>query len=253
MSHVSGGADQAVRAFAFGEPIAGAWGAAWLAPGASPAGVVGLTHQAAAADLRLEGVGADEPWRLTAVGTELVLEGVTEPAWRNPGAPGEGFDQLCRVSGTVENGSGRRELTCLGWRGARPPAFDPSVGSFRLVAAWFEPEEGFALVAARPRRAHGQDEEAVEAVLFDPGAPHSVAEPRLSTTYGESGRPTRAGVELWIETEPDSDHLYPRRAVGEAVAGPVGWTAGGTSLQAQPFRWFSGGREGSGVYLLGNR
>ncbi len=204
--------------------------------------------QAIAGPLLLEGVQATESWRLTAdADTELVLEALGDPAWSDPEAPGEGFHQLCRVTGTT----GGERLESLGWRSAREPASDPSVRSFRLVAGWFDDQDGFALAARRPGKAKGQDEDLIAAALFDSTGPRVVADPRLSTTYTESGQPTRAGVELWIESDADPDHLYPRRAVGQALTAPVQWNVAEVALEAQPFRWFSGGREGPGVYLLG--
>lgn len=248
---MAGGADPAVRTFAFGGAEPGGWGAAWLVPGAPATGVLGLPDRAGAEELTLEGAGPEEPWQLRTGAGELMLEGVTAAVWRDPQAPEDGFDQLCRVRGTIEAGGGRSELDCLGWRGTRPPGIDPAVSSFRLTAGWFDPDEGFSLLALRPRKASGQDEDVIDAALFDPGAARPVAEPRLSTTYTGSGEPTRAGVELWMETEPDSDHLYPRRAVGQALAPPVHWQVADVALEAQPLRWFSGGREGTGIYLLG--
>lgn len=248
---MDGGADQAVRTFAFAEPEARAWGTAWVAPGGPATGVLACGDRADAIPLQLEGTGAEEPWRLSATGVELELEVLTAPVGSHPDSAQATFDQLCRATGSMQVQGEVRELDCLGWRGTRRPAFDQKVGSFRLLSGWFEQEEGFVLLAVRPRKAKGQDEDAIEAVLFDPGSGHPVAEPRLSTTYAEPGRPERAGVELWVEAEPESDHLYPRRAVGQALAEPVRWKVAEMTLQAQPFRWFSGSRQGPGVYLLG--
>jgi hypothetical protein len=246
-----GGADQAVRSFAFAEAEARAWGAGWVTPGPPALGVLGRGDRADAFSLQLEGAGADDPWFLGGEGSDLELEGLTMPVWLDRDAPEGPFDQLCRVKGTFQLQGEARELDCLGWRGTRPATFDKDAGSFRLVCAWFDTEEGFVLRAVRPRKAKGQDEDLLEAALFDPGTGHPVAEPRLSSTYTESGQPTRAGVELWMETEPESDHLYPRRAVGEALAPAVQWKVADMSLEAQPFQWFSGSRQGPGVYLLG--
>ncbi|HEY1523506.1 MAG TPA: hypothetical protein VGF70_10885 [Solirubrobacteraceae bacterium] len=249
MTGVGGAAAPAVRAFAFAEPEAGGrWGAAWLPPGADPAGVLDVGDQPSAAPLQLDGAEATEPWRLTAdPDTELVLEGLGPPAWSDPEARQEEFHQLCRVSGVA----GGRPLESLGWRWAREPASDPAVRSFRAVAGWFDEQDGFAVAARRPGKAKGQDEDLIAAALFDPTGSRVVADPRLSTTYTESGQPTRAGVELWIEADAEPDHLYPRRAVGQAVRAPVPWRVAEVAMEAQPFRWFSGGREGPGVYLLG--
>jgi hypothetical protein len=250
MAGDGGAAEEAVRAFAFAEPEAGRWGAGWLAPGAPAVGVLALGDQAAAKPLELQGMGAEEPWRLTDGDTELALEGLGEPGWSDPEAPQEGFDQLCRVTGTVASGQSR-QLDCLGWRGSRRSAIDPAVNSFRLVAGWLDEQDGFVVLAGRPRKSKGQEEDLIAGSLFDPAGTRPVVEPRLSTTYTASGQPARAGVELWIEADADPDHLYPRRAVGQALATPVGWKVAEMAVEAQPFRWFTGGREGPGVYLLG--
>jgi hypothetical protein len=252
MTGVAGAASSAVRAFAFAEPGAGgSWGAAWLPPGAPPAGVLAFGDQTSAQPLQLEGTGVAESWRLTAdPEMELVLEGLGEPGWSNPETPADGFQQLCRVTGTVDASHGGGRLECLGWRSVGGHAIDPALNSFRLVAGWFDDQNGFALVAGRPRRSKGQDADLVTAALFDPAGARVVADPRLSTTYAESGRPTRAGVELWIEADADPDQLYPRRAVGEAMTSPVQWRVADMAVEAQAFQWFSGGRQGAGAYLL---
>jgi hypothetical protein len=254
MAGVGGAAAPAVRAFAFAEPGAGgSWGAVWLPAGAPPIGVLAAGDQTGAEPLQLEGADAAEPWRLTAnAGTELVVEGLGEPAWSTPETPADGFQQLCRVTGTVHAGHAGR-LECLGLRSVGGRAIDPALGSVRLAAGWFDDQDGFALVAGRPRKFKGQDDDLVTAALFDPAGPRVVADPRLSTTYTESGRPTRAGVELWIESEAEPEHLYPRRAVGQAVTPSVRWSVADAAVEAQAFRWFSGGREGPGVYLLVTR
>lgn len=252
MTGVGGAAAPAVRAFAFAEPgDGGSWGAVWLPADAPPVGALGAGDQTSAAPVQLEGSEATEPWRLTAdPDTELLLEGLGEPAWSNPELPADGFHQLCRVTGTLPAGQGGGRLECLGWRSVGGPAIDPGVDSIRLVAGWFEDQDGFALVAERTRKSKGQDEDVVTAAVFDAAQPRVVADPRLSTTYAGSGRPTRAGVELWIEAEADPDHLYPRRAVGQAMTPSVQWSVADAAVEAEAFRWFSGGQEGPGVYLL---
>lgn len=249
---MDGAAAPPVRAFAFAEArVGGTWGVVWLPAGAPPTGVLATGEQMSAEPLQLEGVDAAEPWRLTAEGdTDLVVEGLGEPAWSNPEAPADGFQQLCRVTGGVHTSQGGGRIDCLGWRSADAQAIDPAVNSVRLAAGWFDDHDGFALVSGRPRKFKGQDEDLVTAALFDSTGARVVADPRLSTTYTESGRPMRAGVELWIEADADPDRLYPRRAVGQAVTSSVQWSVGDVAVEALGFQWFSGGREGPGVYLL---
>jgi hypothetical protein len=253
MTVVGGAAAPAARAFAFAESDAGGrWGAAWLPPGAPSTGVLAIGDHTRTEPLQLEGADPSEPWRLTAdPDTELVLEPLGEPAWNDPEKPADGFQQLCRVTGTLGATHGGGRLECLGLRTVRGAALDPAVRSIRLVAGWFNDQDGFALLAGRPRKAKGQDEDVVAAALFEAASARVVTDPRLSTTYTESGRPTRAGVELWIEGDADPELLYPRRALGQARTAPVEWTVGEVAMEAQAFHWFSGGHEGPGVYLLG--
>src|SRR5437588_125106 len=150
----SGGAAEAVRAFAFAEPEPGRWGAAWLPPGVPGVGVVGVGDRSSPGALDLDGAGAEEAWRLKSDGgLELVLEGLGEPAPSDPDKLEDGFDQLCRVTGKAQDGG--RMVECLGWRGIRPAAGDRAVGSFRLVSGWFGAQDGFVLLAWRPRKAKG--------------------------------------------------------------------------------------------------
>ena len=162
--------------------------------------------------------------------------------------PDQGFDQLCRVSGTIDAAS----VDCPGWRGGRLQAPEPGrLTSVREVVGWFEEEEGFAVRALRPAKAKGQDHDVITAAEFDPRRVAPVEDPRLSSTTGASGELLRAGVELWVPAGEDSDQLYPRRAIGEAIQPAVGFAVESLGLEAQPFRWYSGEREGAGVYLLG--
>lgn len=191
-------------------------------------------------------------WHLTAGPTDLTLEGVSEPVWLDPREQSLGFDQLCRVTGVIEGESGHRKVDSLGWRTARPhPLGSGGAESVRQLAGWFDPDEGFALLAVRPGRGRGQDRDQVTAALFAQTGPRTVVDPRLSTTYTGEEHVARASVELWIETEEDSDTQYPRRAIGEAVAAPEVSRAEAVALEARPFRWYSGGLEGAGLYLLG--
>jgi hypothetical protein len=85
----------------------------------------------------------------------------------------------------------------------------------------------------------------------------AVEDPRLSTTYAADGWPWRAGLELWLaaagEGGGDSERQYPRRASGDAVGGRAQAEDGALTLRAQPFRWHSRARVGTGMYLLARR
>jgi hypothetical protein len=238
-----------LRIFGFGDLNGGPWGVAWIPPDPGQAALLGSAGGPPASSLQLDGEEANEPWHLSAGATDLRLEGASEPVRSEQSS---GFDQLCRVTGVVEGESGQRKVTSLGWRSARPhPLTSGELDSVRQVAGWFAADEGFALLAVRARGGRGQEGDEIAAALFVPAGSTQVADPRLSTTYTGSEEATRAGVELWVETEGESETHYPRRAIGEALAAPVQSRAEGLALQARPFRWYSGGREGAGLYLLG--
>jgi len=241
-----------LRVFAFGDLAGTAWGAAWVPSEPGPALLLGaLGESGPATSARLDGEQASEPWHLSAEGTELTLEGLGQPVPSPEAGRGTGFDQLCQVTGVIGSETGQRDIQSLGWRGGRSePLTSGRLESLRQVAAWFEPEDGFGLLAVRPEGGRGQERDQITAALFSPAGPKVVADPRLSTTYDGSGQPTRASVELWIDSEGDSETQYPRRATGQAVAEPRQGRAGALALEARPFRWY-GGLEGAGVYLIG--
>lgn len=240
------------RVFAFGDLADGSWGAAWIPSGSDQAALLGFTGGSGEASHQLDGDQASEPWHLTAGATELTLEGLGEPVSSEGPDEASGFDQLCQVTGVLAGESGQKDITCLGWRSARsePPTWG-HLESMRLAAAWFEQNEGFALLAERPEGGRGQERDRITAAVFASTGAKPVADPRLSTTYDGSERPIRASVELWIESEDDGETQYPRRAIGEALAPPAQASARALALDARPFRWYSGGMEGAGIYLFG--
>jgi hypothetical protein len=244
---------ECLRVLAFSDPESEVWGAAWIPPGSSQTAVISVGERASPVAAALEGDESSESWRLALGDSNLAVEGLGDPGADADGSQGD-FDQLCRVSGNVEADGQSREVSCLGWRSARSPAvLAGGVSSVRQVAAWFGPDDGFALLALRSSRAKGQDADAISAAMFAPVGPGPVADPRLSTTYAESGEPVRAGVEFWLQSGDDPDQQYPRRAVGQSIRASVRWTVDDLALQARPFHWHAGEREGPGIYLLGRR
>ncbi len=238
-----------LRVLAFGDLADGSWGAVWIPSEPDQAGLLGSWAGSGDTAHELEGERADEPWRLSAGETELTWEALGESVPTD--VQETGFDQLCRVTGVLDSVSGRRNIRCLGWRAARSePLTAGRLDSLRLLAAWFEQEEGFALLAARPEGGRGAERDQITAALFSAAGTQPVADPRLSTTYDSSEQPMRASVELWIETEGDSEAQYPRRAIGEAVSAQESARAGTLVLHGGPFRWYSGGLEGAGIYVI---
>jgi hypothetical protein len=209
-------------------------------------------------DASVVGAGEQHDWRVAAEGLDLVLaaSGDGAPAAPGDGAPA-GFEQLCRVRGTAVVDGEQRALDVLGRRGWRdgPPDFG-RFESVRDVSAFFEPGEGVTAVSLRRRKARGQADDLLTAVVFDPDGPHVVADPRLSTTYASDGAPLRMGLELWLEPEPQTGEeepgeQYPRRFAGEALGDPAAISRGaGWAADAVPLRCRGRGHEGAGVYLL---
>ena len=208
------------------------------------------------------GDGESEPWRLE--GDQLSL--LFTPA--GPAADGStedgsihSLDQLCAVSGTVTLDGSTHEVDCAGWRATLEGDVELSaLDSFRQTSGWFEPGDGFALVALRPRRARGHDSDLVTAAVLDPEPSARIEDPRLSTTYDDAGLPRRVGLELWFELEasepePDPEAEPPphRRAAAEAFGAALEWETAEFKLHAARLRWHSRGSHGVGIYLLGHR
>jgi hypothetical protein len=251
---VSVAAAAALRTFAFGDLDASVWGAGWL--GTTEFVALGVGADAAASSARLEGVAEGDEWRLVGEAVELTLAPAGPPVGASaPEAGIDGFEQLCTVTGRFAHGGAEQEIACLGVRGARSGDFElEHFDSARRVAAWFEPGEGMALLALRPRRSRGHDADVITAAVLDPEGGSEVADPRLSTTYSPAGHPCRAGLELWLpEDEESEQQQFPRRASGEAVGAGATSVVNGLGVEAELLRWHSRGRDGVGVYLLAQR
>jgi hypothetical protein len=156
-----------------------------------------------------------------------------------------GYEQMCRVTGTVRCGERRLKVDCLGQRGHQWGAPDwDRIELARTVSAWFPDGPGVALTSIRPDGAAGHADEAVSAFLLDAEAVTPIAEPLLSTTLDGDGRQQRASLELWEERD---DETYPHRAAGEAVCGTT-LDLGRLRLECAFFRWRMEGGEGVGRY-----
>ena len=156
-----------------------------------------------------------------------------------------GYEQLCRVSGSVRRGSERTRDDCLGQRGHQWGAPDwERLSLARTLSAWFEGGPGVALASARPEGAAGHDAELASAFMLEPEAAVAIADPRLSTTSDAEGRQRRAGLELWVG---EDDEAGPHRLAGEAVCGTT-LDLGRLRLDCAFFDWRMDGRHGVGRY-----
>jgi hypothetical protein len=235
-----------LRTVTFGSLVDGLWGAAWFAGEprlllGTPSGSLVLMR----GDETLTGLESTEDWALTASGIELSITAAAEPIHDRLEGAADGFDQLCRVRGTVAHDGVDVELDCLGRRATRTGLDLSRYKSIRDVSMWFEPDEGVALTALRPRKAKHHEKDVVAAAVLDATGGKPVVDPRLSTTYNAEGEPWRVGLELWLEEE--NGDQFPRRTAAESAPGGI---QVGDELQAAVLRAHSRGREGMGVYLL---
>jgi hypothetical protein len=242
-----------LRTLAFGDIAGGIWGAA--ISGAAPVLAFGDATGTTASSSALECAWSPDGrgWRLIGDGFDLHVEPGGEDLEESAAADGtealSGFQELCRVQGTVTLAGSAAEIDCVGTRCVIEGLDAGSLGSVRAVSGWFDDDEAFMLLALRGTRGVGQEADLVAATLFDPKGWVPVADPRLSTTYAGSGLPARANLELWIG---EGENEFPRRAAGEASGAGAAAVAGGVELRVIPLRCHSRGREGSGVYVLAN-
>lgn len=247
----------ALRTLAFGDVERTVWGAAWMpgeADGSAAATVGGDAVAPVVSSLRLSVAEEGGEWRLEGEGIVLIASPAGEIVDVRGADDIGGFDQLCRITGRFEQSSTEHAVDCLGLRTSRSGGLDlAKIASVRAISIWFEPDEGFALMALRGRKAKHHDSDAVTASVLGGEPSPPVEDPRLSTTYDAGGWPVRASLELWLAAGEGEEEQYPRRVAGEAAGARTETTAGGLDLRAEPFRWHSRGREGAGMYLLARR
>jgi hypothetical protein len=232
---------QAAAVAIFGDLEADLWGV--VIGGEQPrAAIAGVTT----ADVTFEPADLDlddgEVWTLTGNGLALRVE----RAAATTASSGERSIEPCRVSGSATAEGTERELDLGGVRSDSLAAAE--LDSLRLLGAWFPAGHEVALLSARPRRAKGQDHDAIE--LIARGEEQELAvEPRLSTTYDGDGRPRRVGVELWLGADEDEDQR-PRRVAAVATGSFASTSFDGRSLSAYALQCASRGEPGAGVYVL---
>ena len=237
------------RSLAFGDVGGELWGGG--ADLGSPALALGLAGSEAASATAVQWTEDDDGWTLRGEGVELQVTSGSEAApQRSPEPAGSevtGMEELCRVVGKVTIRDSDRAVNCVGTRCTVDGIDAGAVLSMRFVSGWFAENEAFGLLSFRAHRAVGHEDDLIAATLFDPDGWLPVADPRLSTTYGASGLPRRASLELWTG---DGENEFPRRAAAEASGPGAGVQADGFELRVVPLHCYSRGSEGSGVYVL---
>jgi hypothetical protein len=188
----------------------------------------------------------------TESGFDLTFLALAPPAAIDPAEPVArtggmvGYEQLCRVHGTVLVRGEERPIDTLGQRGHTWGDPDWSrIDSTRTVNAWLEDGTGVTVTSVRPVKGKGHDKDAAWAVVLDPAGSLHADEARLSTTYDGEGHQRRAGLELWL----GEDEGFARRAAGEVLCGST-FDLGQLRLDCAFFAWHMHGREGVGRYDL---
>jgi hypothetical protein len=173
---------------------------------------------------------------------DLQAEALSAPGSTAEGGM-DGYEQLCRFTGTATIAGERVAIDCLGQRGHSWGAPDWSkIALTRTVTAWMDTETAVSVSAVRPASARHHADEAVAATLVTSGTAVPVAEPLMSTTYDGDGRQRHAGLELWVDEDG-----FPYRAAGEVLCGTT-LDLGRLRLDAAFFAWRGEGRTGVGRY-----
>lgn len=203
------------------------------------------------AGLRTAIVTPLERWTVALDGVlDLELTAVTAPAALDASAAAakaggmQGYEQLCRVRGTVWVDGAAVAVDALGQRGHWWGAPDwRKLAMTRSVSVWAGESDAVLLASVVPEKRRGHDEESRWGVLVDPSGLVEIDDPRLSTTYDGDGHQRRAGLELWVGEEDE----FPIRAAGEVLCGST-LDLGSLVLECAFFRWRVEGREGVGRY-----
>jgi hypothetical protein len=181
-------------------------------------------------------------------GFTLRFDAVGEAAALDVGAPAGalggmvGYEQPCRVRGSVRAGGRERRFEGLGQRGhAWGDADWERIELARTVTAWTDAASA-AFTAIRPAGAAHHADEATWGAVWEPEGVLEVEVGRLSTTYDAEGHTRRAGLELWPR-----DGEWPRRASGEVLCGSS-LELGSLRLDCAFFQWRLEGRAGVGRY-----
>jgi hypothetical protein len=249
VSHGVDGSGGLAVLYAGDKPVAAGAGAGAVAAGDPP-----TWDSVRAAGVRVTAIRPLEAWTVTFAdergAMDLHFEACSAPAVIDADAAVartggmQGYDQICRVSGTATHGGRTHQVRCLGQRGQLWGNPDWSrIELSRTVSAWLDDDRAVTLTAVRPAKSKGHLDEALGGFLFEAGEPAEIAEPRLSTTYDGELHQRRAGLELWMSDEDERGH----RMAGEVLCG-TSIDLGEQRLDSAFFQWRMEGRTGVGRY-----
>ncbi|MGA2469838.1 MAG: hypothetical protein ABSG64_04020 [Solirubrobacteraceae bacterium] len=155
---------------------------------------------------------------------------------------------ICRVTGGAQLAGKDVQLSGFG-RVALAQTDLGDAGLRRAIWMVFGEELAFALAAERPRRASGHGQELLSAFVLRGAELEAtpIADPRLSSTYGEDGRLLRAGLELWRDDEHEERSL---RIGAETLAAGELSPRDGLTTSVAFLVCHHGGTEGIGCYEI---
>ena len=239
-----------LRTFGFGDLEQDTWLAGWFpAPGTAGVLLVASGDTVQAREAQLSAGEARGEWRVSSEGAELVIAPTSQPAAvSSPEGEVGGYEQGAELRGQLTAASEALDVALPGRRGERPEAGElTGLDSVRELAAWFGPSESIAVMALRPRKHKGQEQDRVQTAVVDPEAAVLIIDPRLSSTSTAAGRVRRVGLELWTD---DEEEQPPLRLAGEALHRGASLAAPGWELTVDWLACHRRGRDGAGVYLL---
>ena len=185
-------------------------------------------------------------------GLNLEIEALSVPRELPEGVPAsigvEQYEQLCRLTGTVDAAGRTYPVRCFGrrshWWGEFP--WD-RIDRWRTLYAASASGRAISAVAALPAGSKGHDAEVRAAQFLDDPDALPFDDVRLSTVYGDDSMPAKVGLELW---RPDDE--YPQRLGGTAICGTRRERAE-HELVVSFFRWSIDGEPAYGCYELARR
>jgi hypothetical protein len=160
----------------------------------------------------------------------------------------EQYEQLCRLSGTIEQNGRKFPIHCLGRRVHWWGEFAwNAVERWRTLYAVSLEGRTISVAGALPTGGDGHEHEVRSARFLDADEAPTFEDVRVSTVFSEDGFPTKVGLEL-SQTEDE----FPQRMGGEVICG-ARTKRGDHDMVVSFFRWSMEGEPAYGCYELVTR